>query len=174
MIKNLNTNAFSVKNGKAAQSSFKHPEEISGQRQKPSYFIQVPSKVLHEPSLSPGSKLLFGEISLLASAAQFCFASNAFFASNYSVSVRTVENWLKELKNFGLIRIEVKRNQNNQVEQRRIYVLFGSNVQGCTSNSEKSCKTYSKNQKTYGKRVSLVKESGCDEISDEDLKNLPF
>lgn len=174
MIDNFYTDAFLVPNEKAELSSLKNAEEMSVQRQKPGYFIQVPSVVLYEPSLSPGSKLLFGEISLLAAASQFCFASNAYFAANHSVSIRTVENWLKELKNFGLIRIEVKRNQNNQVEQRRIYVLFGSNVQGCTSNSEKSCKTYSKNQKTYGKRVSLVKESGCDEISDEDLKNLPF
>ncbi|WP_318714198.1 helix-turn-helix domain-containing protein [Treponema sp.] len=121
-----------------------------------------------------GSKLLFGEISLLAASTQFCFASNAYFAANYSVSIRTVENWLKELKNFGLIRIEVKRNQNKHVEQRRIYVLFGSDVKGCTSAEEKPARSYSKNQKTNRKRISLVKESGCDEISEEDLKNLPF
>ena len=174
MINNFYTDAFSVPNEKAELSFLKDTEEISVQRRKPGYFIQVPSVVLYEPSLSPGSKLLFGEISLLAAATQFCFASNAYFAANYSVSIRTVENWLKELKNFGLIRIEVKRNQNKHVEQRRIYVLFGSDVKGCTSAEEKPARSYSKNQKTNRKRISLVKESGCDEISEEDLKNLPF
>lgn len=174
MINNFNANAFSVPNEKAELSSLKKTEEISFRRQKPGYFIQVPSRVLYEPSLSSGSKLLFGEISLLAAASQFCFASNAYFAANYSVSIRTVENWLKELKNFDLIRIEVKRNQNKQVEQRRIYVLLDSDVKGCTSAEQNPARPYSKNQKTYRKRISLVKESGCDEVSDEDLKNLPF
>lgn len=90
---------------------------------KPDYFIQIPSRVLYESKLSSGAKLLYGEILLLNYTYGFCSQKNAYFAGNFCVSVRTVENWIRELKVLGLIRIELIRNQNKQIEQRKIYAV---------------------------------------------------
>ena len=88
---------------------------------KPDYFIQIPSEVLFEPKLSAGAKLFYGEVLFLTYTYGFCSQKNAYFAANHRVSLRTVENWIKELKNKNLIKIELIRKQNKEVELRKIF-----------------------------------------------------
>ena len=88
---------------------------------KPDYFIQIPPEVLFEPKLSAGAKLFYGEVLFLTYTYGFCSQKNAYFAANHRVSLRTVENWIKELKNKDLIKIELIRKQNKEVELRKIF-----------------------------------------------------
>lgn len=88
---------------------------------KPDYFIQIPPEVLFEPKLSAGAKLFYGEVLFLTYTYGFCSQKNAYFAANHRVSLRTVENWIKELKNKNLIKIELIRKQNKEVELRKIF-----------------------------------------------------
>ena len=90
---------------------------------KPDYFIQIPGKVLFEPRLSPGAKILYGDILFLNHNYGFCSQKNAYFAANYHVCVKTVNNWIHELKTLDLIKIELIRNQNKEVELRKIFAL---------------------------------------------------
>ena len=39
------------------------------------------------------------------------------------MSLRTVENWIKELKALNLIKVELIRKQNKEVELRKIFAL---------------------------------------------------
>ena len=215
---------------------------------KPDYFIQIPSEVLFEPKLSAGAKLFYGEVLFLTYTYGFCSQRNAYFAANHGVSLRTVENWIKELKHQNLIKVELIRRQNKEVELRKIFALakidfskvpdakqstdstkrplpvlskkssqrkkpYGVNQNVFLSDNEMDelLKKHTKGQidkaielycdwkiskganprsdfnsmqwaikevenpsvKT-GRRLTAVQESGCDEVSEETLENLPF
>lgn len=90
---------------------------------KPDYFIQIPPEVLFESKLSAGAKLFYGEVLFLTYTYGFCSQKNAYFSANHNVSLRTVENWIKELKNNNLIKVELIRKQNKEVELRKIFAL---------------------------------------------------
>ena len=90
---------------------------------KPDYFIQIPPEVLFETKLSAGAKLFYGEVLFLTYTYGFCSQKNAYFAANHGVSLRTVENWIKELKALNLIKVELIRKQNKEVELRKIFAL---------------------------------------------------
>ena len=216
---------------------------------KPDYFIQIPPEVLFDARLSAGAKLFYGEVLFLTYTYGFCSQKNAYFAANHSVSLRTVENWIKELKNNNLIKVELIRKQNKEVELRKIFALAKidfSKVPGANKifessgkplpmanrkSSQQQKKPYGVNQnvflsdnemeellRTYtkdqidkaielygewkiskganprsdfnsmqwairevenpsvktGRRLTAVQESGCDEVSEETLENLPF
>lgn len=218
---------------------------------KPDYFIQIPSEVLFETKLSAGAKLFYGEVLFLTYTYGFCSQKNAYFAANHGVSLRTVENWIKELKALNLIKVELIRKQNKEVELRKIFALAkidfakmpGLNqisVQAKTSSLARITKSSPKQKKPYGanqnvflsdnemeellknhtkeqtdkaielysgwkadkganprsdfnsmqwalreiekpapitksvRRLTAVQESGCDEVSEETLANLPF
>ena len=87
------------------------------------FYILIPSEVITNSELTDGAKLLYGEILFLAAKNNFCFATNDYFGKLNSVSKRTVNNWLQELKRTGLIRSEIIRNTfNRQVEKRKIFI----------------------------------------------------
>ncbi|MDD7269759.1 hypothetical protein [Treponema sp.] len=218
---------------------------------KPDYFIQIPPEVLFETKLSAGAKLFYGEVLFLTYTYGFCSQKNAYFAANHRVSLRTVENWIKELKALNLIKVELIRKQNKEVELRKIFALAkidfskmpslnqisvqaeASPPARITKPSQKQKKPYGASQNVFlsdnemgellknhtkeqtekaielysewkedkganprsdfnsmqwalreiekpapitksGRRLTAVQESGCDEVSEETLANLPF
>lgn len=76
---------------------------------KPDYFIQIPPEVLFEPKLSAGAKLFYGEVLFLTYTYGFCSQKNAYFAAN---------------QNQNLIKVELIRKQNQEVELRKIFALI--------------------------------------------------
>lgn len=77
------------------------------------------------------------------------------------MSLRTVENWIKELKALNLIKVELIRKQNKEVELRKIFAqakidfskLPGLNqisVQAETSPRARITKSSTKLKKPYG------------------------
>ena len=56
----------------------------------PSYFAVIPANVRYDSRLSANEKLLYGEITALANKDGYCWASNAYFAELYGVTVSTV------------------------------------------------------------------------------------
>ncbi len=70
---------------------------------KASYYAVIPAEVRYCKDLPPNAKLLYGEITALASTDKGCFARNKYFAKLYDVSVRTIQQWLELLENKGFI-----------------------------------------------------------------------
>lgn len=201
---------------------------------KPDYFIQIPPEVLFETKLSAGAKLFYGEVLFLTYTYGFCSKKNAYFAAKHRVSLRTVENWIKELKALSLIKVEVIRRKNKEVELRKIFAQAETSPpSGITKSSPKQKKPYGANQNVFlsdsemeellknltkeqtdkaielysewkadkganprsdfnsmqwalreiekpapitksVRRLTAVQKSGCDEVSEETLANLPF
>ena len=76
---------------------------------KPSYYIAIPSRIRYDKNLSCFEKLLYGEISLLCARYGYCWASNAYFANIYSVSIEAIKKSITHLVNLEYIRREVKQ-----------------------------------------------------------------
>lgn len=83
-----------------------------------SYYAIIPSYILQDKSINPNSKLLYGDITALCNEKGFCWAKNEYFSERYAVSVRTIQNYLKELQKAGYIKIVLTKK--NQV--RHIYI----------------------------------------------------
>lgn len=208
---------------------------------KPDYFIQIPPEILFETKLSAGAKLFYGEVLFLTYTYGFCSQKNAYFAANHRVSLRTVENWIKELKALNLIKVELRKifalakidfSKMPSLNQISVQAETSSPVR-ITKSSPKQKKPYGANQNVFlsdnemaellknhtkeqtdkaielysewkadkganprsdfnsmqwalreiekpapiiksGRRLTAVQESGCDEVSEETLANLPF
>lgn len=80
---------------------------MENQIEKPGYFAVIPAAVRYDKDLQPGAKLLYGEITALATAQGFCWATNAYFAELYEVSIRTIQRWIEALVNKGYLYTEV-------------------------------------------------------------------
>ena len=86
---------------------------------KPSYYAVIPADVRYDTDISPNAKLLYGEITSLCNQKGYCWATNEYFSTLYSVSDRTIRNLLKQLQEKNYIKIEIKDNQS-----RKIYIQF--------------------------------------------------
>lgn len=68
------------------------------------YYINIPSKVLHNKNLKPNSKILCGEIARLSQKDGYCYASNKYLGELLNIKEKSVSRLLKELKESGLIK----------------------------------------------------------------------
>lgn len=85
---------------------------------KPSYYAIIPANVRYS-NLKPNTKLLYGEITALASKEGYCFASNRYFADLYNVTKNTISSWISDLNNAGFVSVQLIK-EGNQVIERRI------------------------------------------------------
>lgn len=85
---------------------------------KPSYYAIIPANVRYS-NLKAHAKLLYGEITALASKEGYCFASNRYFAELYGVNKNTISSWVSDLNNQNFINVKIIK-KGNQVIQRRI------------------------------------------------------
>lgn len=86
------------------------------------YYAIIPATVRYDADLPANAKLLYGELTALANAEGYCWATNAHFTALYNVSDRTVSRWIEELIKKGYISREVIRNAKQEVTERRLYI----------------------------------------------------
>ena len=92
--------------------------------ENPSYFAIIPANVRYDPELSANAKLLYGEVTSLCNKYGYCFASNAYFAELYNVSLFTVSRWVSSLvKNGYLFTKVVYKDNTKEIEERRISIV---------------------------------------------------
>ena len=89
----------------------------------PSYMAYLPAKVRYDPELRPNAKLLYAEITALADAKGYCWASNAYFSKLFDMVPKSISRLISLLGEKGYIRIEVVRDAStNAVVKRRLWV----------------------------------------------------
>ena len=94
---------------------------------KPAYWAVLPAKVRYDTSLRPNAKLLYAEITALAGASGYCWATNEYLAQLFGIAARTVTDLVAQLAKCGYIRVEIVRDEKtNEVQQRRIWVDFST------------------------------------------------
>ena len=92
-------------------------------KELPSYYSIIPATVRYDKNLKANEKLMYGEITALASKNGFCWAENRYFAELYNVHKITISKWLKNLEDKDYIRTELKYvHGTKQVSKRYIYI----------------------------------------------------
>ena len=92
------------------------------EKNKPSYWAVLPASVRYDPELPPNAKLLYAELSALADASGYCFASNEYFAGNFELNMKSIQRLLKALADRGYIIVDVVRDaETHAVLERKIF-----------------------------------------------------
>ena len=91
-------------------------------QEKVGYYSVIPATVLYNKELKANEKLLYAIITSLSCKEGYCFASNKYLAEKLDVNPKTISSWISDLKNKNFIVVELIRNENNQIIQRKIYV----------------------------------------------------
>jgi DNA-binding MarR family transcriptional regulator len=86
---------------------------------QPSYYAILPAHVRYDKELTAQAKLLYAEITALAEANGYCWASNNYFAELYGVDIRTIKRTISQLASKDYLHVEVDRDAGNS---RKIYV----------------------------------------------------
>ena len=82
----------------------------------PSYYTILPACIRLNPKIIPGAKLLWSDISVLSLKKGYCYSTNDFFARIYGVKIRTVNSWVRNLKQLELVNItHIKMNDGKKV-----------------------------------------------------------
>ena len=118
--------------------------------QQANYYAVIPAPVRYNKKLKYPERLLYGEITALSNRYGYCFASNKYFASLYDVVPETVSRWISHLKECGYIDVNIIKNENNQIIERRIYIIDKINNTYCLNNQYPYCV---KNQEGIDKKV---------------------
>ena len=90
---------------------------------KINYYAIIPATVRYDKELKPAEKLLYGEITSLSNQNGYCYAQNKYFAELYNVTNGTVSKWLSHLQKLNYIKIEIKRNEKQEIIARHIYIM---------------------------------------------------
>ena len=112
--------------------------------QQANYYAVIPAPVRYNKKLKYPERLLYGEITALSN------RSNKYFASLYDVVPETVSRWISHLKECGYIDVNIIKNENNQIIERRIYIIDKINNTYCLNNQYPSCV---KNQEGIDEKV---------------------
>ena len=89
---------------------------------KPNYYAIIPAGVRYS-EIKPNAKLLYGEITALTNKKGYCFASNNYFAELYNVNKNTISLWIKELKEYNFINVELIY-KGKEIIERRIKIII--------------------------------------------------
>ena len=86
------------------------------------YYSVIPATVLYNKELKANEKLLYAIITSLACKEGYCLATNKYLAEKLGVNHKTVSSWISDLQKRKFIIVELIRNENKQIIQRKIYI----------------------------------------------------
>lgn len=89
---------------------------------KVGYYSIIQSKILYNKELKANEKLLYAMITSLACKEGYCFATNNYFAEELGVHPKTISSWISDLREKNYLKIDIVRNENKQIIQRKIYI----------------------------------------------------
>ena len=93
--------------------------------EKPNYYAIIPAEVRYDKQLKPNEKLLYGEITSLATKTGECWASNNYFADLYEVEPETISRWIKDLKDRGYITTRIDYKEGTKEIDKRAIIIAG-------------------------------------------------
>ena len=159
----------------------------------PSYYTILPACIRLNPKIIPGAKLLWSDISVLALKKGYCFSTNDFFARIYGVKIRTINTWIRNLKQLELVTIKhFKTDYGNKVirhikpntahpelaiifakERKKMLATYEKNMQ--LSHEKKYTENITRNNNTrLIKGIPLTELTSVDIISETELEKCLF
>ncbi len=95
---------------------------MKGKEENVGYYSVIPATILYNKELKANEKLLYAIITSLACKEGYCFATNKYLAEKLGVNPKTISSWISDLNKRNFIIVEVIRNENKQIIQRKIYI----------------------------------------------------
>lgn len=96
---------------------------------KPNYYTVMPAVIRYDNRLKANEKILYSEITTLASKNGYCYASNKYLSELYGVSVVTISNWINRLINLGYIKYENEYLEGTKyISKRKLYPIVGYDI----------------------------------------------
>ena len=86
------------------------------------YYSIIPATILYNKELKANEKLLYAIITSLACKEGYCFATNKYLAEKLGVNPKTISSLISDLQKRKFIIVELIRNENKQIIQRKIYI----------------------------------------------------
>ena len=117
--------------------------------EKPSYYAIIPASIRYCKELKFQERLFYGEITCLMGKEGYCFASNKYFADLYGVIPGTISRWISHLQQLGFITVDVIRNENKQIIERRIFIKERGSSQSELYTYKQNCSYPYKQKNTY-------------------------
>lgn len=96
-------------------------------KETPNFYSIIPGVVRYDKKLSWFEKILYSEITALSNYKGYCYAYNSYFENVFNISDRTIIRAIKKLEHFKYISIDLIKSDNNQILERRIFIL-GENI----------------------------------------------
>ena len=120
----------------------------------------IPPTILGRKDLSHAEILLLGRILGLLGEKGYCYASNAWLGKQINITGNRISRLISHLIELNLIRIEVIKDQNKKIIERRIYTntLLLKSEGGIVENDNRGI-------------VENIKESNRDKSNREENKN---
>ena len=84
--------------------------------------IGIPAEVLFHPELTNTEKILYGLIRNLTSSERGCYASNKWLSGLLGVNKQTISNGVANLKQWELIIVKLKYDNQSERTERRIFL----------------------------------------------------
>ncbi len=86
------------------------------------YYSIIPATILYNKELKANEKLLYAIITSLACKEGYCFVIDKYLAEKLGVNPKTISSRISDLKDRNFIIVEVIRDENKQIIQRKIYI----------------------------------------------------
>lgn len=121
-------------------------------------YLLIP-KFVYESDISSNSKLLYGLLNVLCTKEGYCWASNKYLSEKAKIKTRCLQYSLKELIDKSFIKVDINKNEKNQVISRSISLT--PPAQKCTTlvqkNAPPSCtKLHIDNKSSNNKRNNIT------------------
>ncbi len=87
----------------------------------------IPPQVMGKEDLSDCDKMVYGRILGLLNMKGYCFASNSWLGIQIQKNKHTISTSISNLKNKSLIRVELVRDENKKIIERKIFVPLYTN-----------------------------------------------
>jgi hypothetical protein len=102
------------------------------EKEMPNYYSILPAEVRYDKKLTFFEKVLYSEITSLASKDGYCWASNNYFAELYHKGEKWISKSLNNLAKKGYLTIEIEKNF-----VRKIYIIARKQVDAPTPKPKK-------------------------------------
>lgn len=132
---------------------------------EPNYFAIISADVRYDKTLSSSEKLLYAEITSLCNKTGVCFASNKYFADLFGVSIRTIQNWLKNLIEKRYLNTElIYKEGSKEVDKRYLSVVKNNSLPPVKETSRPSETDFVDNKYNTNKDIIITNK-------DKDIEN---
>lgn len=93
-----------------------------GERMEAGYYSVIPANVRYDNKLPAAAKLLYSEITALATKEGYCYATNEYFSQLYGVTERSIIRWIQALAKAEYVFLRMVEDKKSGTVYRRIYV----------------------------------------------------